>query len=64
MSGFGGIETAQLGLFADDSQPVRKDLAKLHQTVDELRDRFGEAIITKGTILHVKSKVGREDERS
>ena len=61
-SGFGNSQPGQLGLFEEDNQVSCKDLGKLHQAVDELRDRFGEGIITKGTILHVRSKVGHENE--
>ncbi|HBE76288.1 MAG TPA: DNA polymerase IV [Firmicutes bacterium] len=67
VSGFGSEGGTQLGLF-EEEQPMlqcacaHRDLGKLHQTVDRLRDRFGEGIITKGTILHVKSKVDRSNE--
>lgn len=50
-------ESLQLGLF--DDLKVTKDpgLKKLHQAMDSLRDRFGEGIVTKGTVLRVKGKV-------
>ncbi len=59
VSGFGSVNSTQLGLFEEDSRPVEigKDLGNLHRTVDELRDRFGEEIVTKGTILHIKRQV-------
>jgi nucleotidyltransferase/DNA polymerase involved in DNA repair len=64
VSGFGVVSAPQLGLFVEENQSIRKDLGKLHQTVDELRDRFGDEIITKGTILHVRSKAGHQNEHN
>jgi DNA polymerase IV len=64
VSDFGSGVAPQLGLFEDEKQILQKDLGKLHQTVDQLRDRFGEGIITKGTILHIKSKVGEKNEHN
>jgi nucleotidyltransferase/DNA polymerase involved in DNA repair len=64
ISGFNTADRPQLRLFDEGVQKVSKDLGKLHQTVDRLRDRFGEGIITKGTILHVRSKVGDENEHN
>lgn len=62
VSGFQVEQPAQLGLFKQENDLPSKNLDKLHQTVDKLRERFGEGIITKGTILHVKSKIDRENK--
>jgi DNA polymerase-4 len=63
VSGFGTTTAPQMRLFGEEIQTAQKDLGKLHQTVDQLRNRFGEGIITKGTILHIRSKVGDEHEQ-
>jgi DNA polymerase IV len=60
VSGFSAVANRQLGLFSEEVPTKNAELERLHQAVDELRDRFGEGIITKGTILGVKSKVDRE----
>lgn len=61
VSGFDKGESLQLELFSGlEQQPKDENLAKLHQTLDQLRDKFGEGIVTKGTVLHVKEKVGRK----
>ena len=55
VSGFGPAQTRQLNLFDNnESAAVDPELNKLHQAMDALRDRFGEGIITKGTILKLK----------
>jgi Nucleotidyltransferase/DNA polymerase involved in DNA repair len=63
VSGF-GTTPEQMRLFGEEVQAERKDLSKLHQAVDRLRDRFGEEIITKGTVLKVRSQVGTENEQN
>ncbi|HBF36279.1 MAG TPA: DNA polymerase IV [Firmicutes bacterium] len=63
VSDFENKSRAQLGLFETESPLPEKDLTKLHQTIDKLRDRFGERIITKGTILQVQNQVGEKNER-
>jgi DNA polymerase-4 len=60
VSGFSDKRMEQLGLFDEFNQEKTKDLGKLHQTVDELRDRFGEEIILKGTSLQVKERIERK----
>lgn len=60
VSGFCNKRMEQLGLFNESNQEKTKDLVKLHQTVDELRDRFGEEIILKGTSLQVKERIERK----
>lgn len=60
VSGFNQEQPIQLGLFTEASPLPQKDLGKLHQAVDQLRDRFGEGIITKGTVLQIKNKSGGE----
>ena len=62
VSGFTDDTPEQLGLFESSNPETEQGLNKLHQTVDLLRDRFGDEIITKGTILHVKERVGRKDK--
>lgn len=57
LSGFTSPENQQLGLFGEEVTAKNEELEKLHQAVDELRDRYGEGIITKGTILRVKKKL-------
>jgi DNA polymerase IV len=61
VSGFTKNEPVQLQLFAEPDPGAGSELQKLHQTVDQLRDRFGEEIITKGTILQVKRRVELKD---
>jgi len=56
VSGFDDRKPEQLGLFDELDQENDKDLGKLHQTVDELRDRFGADIILKGTSLQIKER--------
>lgn len=63
ISGFNTEESLQLELFRDAEADKDKSLAKLHQTIDRLRDRFGEEIVTKGTVLRVKEKVGLKGTR-
>lgn len=57
VSGFDNKQSLQLGLFSDPVQSRDIGLEKLHQAMDHLRDRFGEEIVTKGTVLRVKGKV-------
>lgn len=61
VSGFGQNEPVQLDLFNTPEPEADRDLDKLHQTVDRLRERFGEEIITKGTVLQVKRSFRRKD---
>lgn len=56
LSGFDNGES-QLTLFNDDFKEVPVELDILHQTVDRLKNKFGESIITKGTILNIKRKI-------
>lgn len=60
VSGFGTEESIQLELFRDADATKDQSLEKLHQTMDRLRDKFGEGIVTKGSVLQVKEKVGRK----
>lgn len=48
ISNFTGEEGAQLTLFPETN---RSELAELHRAVDRLRDRFGEGIITRGSLI-------------
>ena len=64
VSGFDTGKSYQLELFKDTKGTKDKSLEKLHQTMDQLRDRFGEGIVTKGTVLEVKKKVGRKGDRA
>jgi DNA polymerase-4 len=60
VSGFGDGAHRQLGLFEPEEKPVAAaELQKLHQAVDALKNRFGEDVITKGTILRVKGEIDR-----
>ena len=61
VSGFEPDTQLQFKLFESSDQVGDQNLGKLHQTVDQLKNRYGEAIITKGTVLHVKRQVGRKD---
>ncbi len=62
VSDFENKTSLQLGLFDAEPQMPQKDLSKLHQTLDQLKDRFGEKIITKGTILQVQTQVGEKHD--
>lgn len=64
VSGLNTGESLQLELFRDTEAAKDKSLEKLHQTIDRLRDRFGEEIVTKGTVLRVKEKVGQKGSRA
>ncbi len=57
VSGFDNRQSLQLGLFNEPVATKDISLEKLHQAMDRLRDRFGEEIVTKGTVLRVKEKV-------
>jgi nucleotidyltransferase/DNA polymerase involved in DNA repair len=61
VSGFVRDEPVQLNLFGTPAPEADRDLDKLHQTVDMLRERFGDEIITKGTVLQVKQSFRRKD---
>ncbi|MCL6591727.1 MAG: DNA polymerase IV [Firmicutes bacterium] len=52
---FGELEPTESG-----ARPRGEELKKLHQAVDQLKDRFGEGIITKGTILKLKEEGKKE----
>lgn len=58
VSGFNVVKESQLGLFEETAPSRIDELERLHRTVDDLKNRFGEGIITKGTILHIKGKFG------
>jgi DNA polymerase-4 len=63
VSGFGGAAHAvQLGLFdtAETTVTPPQELRKLHETVDALKNRFGEQVIVKGTVLQVKKALHEE----
>lgn len=61
VSGFAQNGPQQLDLFETGETKEPEELARLHTAVDELRNRFGDTIVTKGTILHVKEKIeGKE----
>ncbi|HBG15955.1 MAG TPA: hypothetical protein DDW93_04170 [Firmicutes bacterium] len=51
VSGLQKSGTEQPPLFAEVE---RKDLHRLHQTVDQIRDRFGEQAITRGRLIKKK----------
>jgi DNA polymerase-4 len=56
VSGFGDGACRQLGLFESEEKSVAAvELQNLHRAVDALKNRFGEDVVTKGTILRVKS---------
>ncbi|HOP74239.1 MAG TPA: DNA polymerase IV [Bacillota bacterium] len=52
VSGFEASQT-QLALFEELESPTMVQLDKLHRTVDQLKNRFGEQAITKGTIIRM-----------
>lgn len=60
VSGFEPESVVQLGLFESGSAvlEVGEELDRLHQTIDMLKNRFGEGVITKGTVLKVKNTIG------
>ncbi|HYH02657.1 MAG TPA: DNA polymerase IV [Bacillota bacterium] len=64
VSGFEPGPVVQLGLF--DPEPLTPneggELERLHQTLDMLKNRFGEAVITKGTVLNIKDMIGRKKD--
>jgi DNA polymerase-4 len=63
VSGFATGNAVQLGLFDLAATPVEPpELQKLHATVDALKDRFGEQVITKGTVLQVKKTLRQESK--
>jgi DNA polymerase-4 len=65
VSGFGGAAHAvQLGLFdtVETATTLPQELCKLHETVDALKNRFGEQVIVKGTVLQVKKALYEETE--
>ena len=57
VSDFSNSHSVQLDLFGEVGRTTNPELERLHQAVDDLRDRFGEGIVTKGSILNVKTKV-------
>ncbi len=61
VSGFGQNEPVQLDLFSNPAPEANNNLDKLHQTVDRLRERFGDEIITKGTVLQVNRSFRRKE---
>jgi DNA polymerase-4 len=58
VSGFGAEQPVQLGLF--DAAVHAPELARLHETVDALKNRFGEQAIVKGTVLQVQKALRDE----
>ncbi len=62
VSGFAKDEPVQLDLFGESGSENEDALGKLHQTVDQLRERFGDQIITKGTIMQVQKRMGQDDK--
>lgn len=62
VSGFIQDEPQQLSLFETGKTTEPAELTRLHTAIDELRNRFGETIVTKGTILHVKERMDSKDE--
>jgi DNA polymerase-4 len=61
VSGFGAEEPLQLGLFdAVETPTLPPELEKLHKTVDTLKNRFGEQVIVKGTVLQVQKTLQKE----
>jgi DNA polymerase-4 len=62
VSGFTPESAVQLSLF-DPAEALEapSELQKLHEAVDALKDRYGEQVIVKGTVLQVK-KTLREEE--
>ncbi|HEX3044868.1 MAG TPA: DNA polymerase IV [Bacillota bacterium] len=57
-------KAVQLNLFGEpEPTESREELKKLHQAVDGLKDRFGEGIITKGTILKMKEENRKDKKR-
>ena len=48
VSGLQKSETGQVPLF---NEPAQQDLRRLHQTIDQIKDRFGEKAITRGRLL-------------
>ncbi|MGD9154156.1 MAG: DNA polymerase IV [Bacillota bacterium] len=58
VSGFGAEQPVQLGLF--DAAVQAPELARLHETVDALKNRFGEQAIVKGTVLQVQKALRDE----
>jgi DNA polymerase-4 len=58
VSGFVEVNQRQLSLFEPEQKPVAaEELQKLHRAVDELKNRFGEDVVTKGTSLRVKGEI-------
>lgn len=56
ISNFTGEEGAQLSLFPEAD---RSEMVALHRTLDNLKDRFGEGIITRGSLVK-KEEVKKE----
>lgn len=53
VSGLEGNESAQLSLFQEEK---KEELQRLHQTVDLIKDRFGEEAIIRGRLLVKRSE--------
>jgi DNA polymerase-4 len=63
VSNFEAGGAVQLGLFEEKTSTSEKpELRQLHQTVDALKDRFGEAAVTKGTALRIQRMLGRNQQ--
>lgn len=63
VSGFSDGARRQLGLFEPENKPAAtEELQRLHRAVDALKNRFGEDVVTKGTILRVKKAIDRDPE--
>lgn len=55
VSGFNPVQS-QLGLFSEEMSIPEPTMEVLHRTIDGLKDKFGEHIITKATILSIRPK--------
>jgi len=55
-------EEIQLKLFGGESSEHNLNLTELHRTVDQLKNKFGESVIAKGTVLNVKRALHGEEE--
>lgn len=63
VSGFDNRQSLQLELFEEPPASEDPELIRLHHTIDSLRDRFGEEIVSKGTVLQVKRRIGRRNAK-
>lgn len=56
VSGFDSNDNLQLSLFENEEAADDQDLHKLHQVVDQLKQRYGDHIVTKGTIYQIRKR--------